>query len=216
MNKNLLAGILCIVVLTGCVTPGYHSVGEKSKDMKATDVNFKLSGLFYQDPPDCVIVLDMPADKNPDMVKMVPTALARHLGEKVDRVIFPRKRKVLERKLGFDLTHKTDRQRFSTRIGCRFYAVAQLYDFGDEYAGVFAKKHMGVKVDILRIEDDEPVWQAAHTVWRADGGVPLSPFSAIGGIASATLFNADPEVIPSLLDDVMRRMMRTLPPSIES
>jgi len=55
------------------------------------------------------------------------------------------------------------------------------------------------------------LWQAAHTVWRADGGLPLSPVGALSGMASAAMFAQDKEIMPSLIDDALRRMVRTLP-----
>ena len=177
-----------LFMLSACVTPDYRDVGKADGEIKANDVNFKVSSTFYRDPPNCVAVMDGKSNQHPNFAKQVSIAFARHLGEKIDRVIFPRKRQQIERRDGYDLTNKGDRRRFSMRTKCRFYAVAELYDLGDDYAGVFAKKHVGIKLDVMRIEDDEPLWQAAHTVWRADGNVPMNPFSAIGGITSATLF----------------------------
>jgi hypothetical protein len=145
---------------------------------------------------------------------MISVALARHLGEKVDRVIFPRKRDYMAKKQGYDLSNKQDRFRFSQYSRCRFYARAELYDLGDEYAVVFSEKHVGIKIELSRFDDDEPLWQAAHTVWRADGGVPLSPLSALGGVASAAMFAGNEEILPSLVDDAMRRMLRTIPPDL--
>ncbi|MDV7338361.1 hypothetical protein RYZ26_02050 [Terasakiella sp. A23] len=204
-----------ILLLSACVTaPQYREAGKGEGELKASDVNFKVSGMLYRDPPDCVAVLPAVATDQPEMAKMLSVALARHLGEKVDRVIFPRKRAAIEKRDGLDLSDKGDRRRFSYRTKCRFYARAELYDLGDEFVGVFAEKHVGVRLDLMRFEDDEPMWQAAHTVWRADGGVPSSPLGLLGGFASAARFKGDAEILPSLVDDAMRRMIRTLPPSI--
>lgn len=213
---NRLCVLICALIsLTSCITPEYrHVENGNTEAMKAQDVNYKIHGLFYRDPPDCVSVMATQSDKNPEMAKMLSVALARHLGEKVDRVIFPRKRQSIARENGFDLSNKGDLRRYSLRTKCRFYARAELYDLGDEYIGIFAEKHVGVRLEIARIEDNQPLWQAAHTVWRADGGVPLSPFSAIGGVASATMFKNNGDIMPSLVDDAMRRMIHTLPPSI--
>ena len=209
-----LFSFIMILALTACVSnPSYVEVGKGAEELKPGDVNYKLSGLFYRDPPDCVSVMETKAENHPQMKSALSVALARHLGEKVDRVIFPRKRLEVEKRQGYDLKDKRDRLRYSVKTRCRFYARAELYDLGDDYVGVFAKKHLGVRVDINRFEDDQPLWQAAHTVWRADGGVPTSPIGLIGGVASATMFKADQEVMPSLIDDAMRRMVRTLPAS---
>lgn len=210
-----ILSLMMVLCLGACVTaPSYQNVQKTEGEINARDVNYKVTGLFYRDPPDCVSVLPSVAKEHPAMGKALSIALARHLGEKVDRVIFPRKRHRIERENGYDLSEKGDRLRYSIKTKCRFYARAELYDLGDEYVGVFAEKHLGVRLDLYRIEDDKPIWQAAHTVWRADGGVPTSPIGLIGGVASATMFKADQEIMPSLIDDAMRRMIRTLPPGI--
>lgn len=211
MRVALLMSVI-VLLLTSCVTtPSYKKAGATTEPMQAGDVNYKLSSLYHRDPPDCVSVFESDAPDQPVMGKALSVALARHLGEKVDRVIFPRVRARIVQQQGYDLSDEKDRVRYASHTRCRFYARAVLYDLGDDYVGVFAKKHVGVMVQMMRIHDEEPVWQAAHTVWRADGGVPTSPLSLVGGVAQAAMFSADEEIIPSLIDDAMRRMMRTLP-----
>ncbi len=209
--KNL-AFLGIMFLLSACVSnPSYRQVGNNETELKAMDVNYKLSTEFHHDPPDCVVVMDSKADEHPEWGKEVAVAFARHLGAKVDRVIFPRKRLMIERKNAYDLSTQKGRHRFAVRTGCRYFGRSQLYDIGDQYVGFAAEKHIGIRLEISRVSDDEPLWQAAHTVWRASGSAPLSPISAVGGIASATAFKADEEVLPSLIDDAMRRMLRTLP-----
>lgn len=217
MVYHFIMYILCGLTLSACTTTGYqdHSQGKVIKaEMKPMDVNFKISGQYYRDPPQCVAVMETKTGKHPVMGKMISVALARHLGEKIDRVIFPRKRASIARKMGYDLSNPKDKKRFSRYNKCRFYARAELYDLGDDYAVIFSKKHVGIKIDLMRFEDDEPVWQAAHTVWRADGGVPLSPIGMLGGMASAALFSSDADILPSLVDEAIRKMVHTLPADI--
>ncbi|WP_417832743.1 hypothetical protein [Terasakiella sp.] len=213
MLKSVLIVLLTLMGVSACVSnPQYRDLKQADEaEIKATDVNFHVLSPFYRDPPDCVAVMISHNEENPQMAALISTALARHLGEKVDRVIFPRKTRHLAKRLGLDLQDKRDRQRFSRQTKCRFFAVAELYDLGDDYVGIFAKKHIGVRVDLKRISDDALLWQAAHTVWRADGGLPLSPVGALSGMASAAMFAQDNEIMPSLIDDALRRMVRTLP-----
>jgi len=217
MFKSVMIILLAVIGLTACVSnPQYRDVKQADEvEIKATDVNFQVLSPFYRDPPDCVAVIMSDNSENPQMNGLISTALARHLGEKVDRVIFPRKTRHLAKRSGLDLQDKGDRQRFSRQAKCRFFAWAELYDLGDDYVGIFAKKHIGVRVDLKRISDDALLWQAAHTVWRADGGLPLSPLGALSGMASATMFAQNNEIMPSLIDDALRRMVRTLPYGME-
>ncbi|SCA58259.1 conserved exported hypothetical protein [Candidatus Terasakiella magnetica] len=214
MKRSIFSLMIYSCLLCSCVTPQYRDASTHKGEVKALDINYKVSGLFHRDPVDCVSVMKSKSVGDPKLGQMISIAFARHLGEKVDRVIFPRKRERMVKKQGYDLTHKGDRRRYSLYSKCRFYGVAELYDLGDDYVGFAAKKHVGVRLDIRRFEDDEPLWQAAHTVWRADGAMPLSPFSVIGGMTSATLFKNDREILPSLVDDAMRRMVKTLPYSL--
>lgn len=217
MLKSVMIIFLLFSGLSACVStsPQYRVLKDgQEAEIKATDVNYRILPSFYRDPPDCVMVLTSASSENRQMNASLATALARHMGEKVDHVIFPRKIRHLAKKTGLDLHNKQDRQRLAHRSKCHFYAIAELYDLGDDYVGVFAKKHIGVRVELKKISDDVPLWQAAHTVWRGDGGLPLSPIGAIGGVASAAMFARDDEIMPSLIDDAMRRMVRTLPYSL--
>ena len=66
-------------------------------------------------------------------------------------------------------------------------------------------------MSLIRIRDDKVVWQARHVATRSDGGVPLSPASAIVNIFQAASFQGDGDVNFSLADDAVRRIVKTLP-----
>lgn len=201
-----------LLLLTACVTPpAYRDVAQDKGEVNPRDVNYQVFSDLYRDPPDCVVVMAAKTEDHQDVGAQVSRAVARYMGGKVDRVIFPRHRDRLSQKRGLDLDNAGDRRRFAHQTRCRFYIRAELYDLGDDFVGIYAQKHVGVRLDLARFEDDKPLWQAAHTVWRADGGLPLSPIGAIGGVAQAALFAQDQEVMSSIIDDGVRRMMRTLP-----
>lgn len=214
MKAIIFALSLSALCLSGCVTPRYQNVvssNETQQKLNPNDINYKVSDLYYRTAPDCVVVMKTQTKTPSPWDKEISVALARHLGTKIDKVIFPRKRLQIEKKNAYDFSLLKERIRFSQHIKCRYYARAQLYDLANEYAVVFSKKHIGIKIDLARFKDDKILWQAAHTIWRAEGGMPLSPLGALGGITSAMMFNNNPEIMPSLIDDALRRLMRTLP-----
>ena len=53
--------------------------------------------------------------------------------------------------------------------------------------------------------------QAAHTAQRSDGGVPLSLIGAPVSAFRAARFNQDSDVLPSMVDDALRRIFASLP-----
>lgn len=211
---KILYGLALIFLLSACMQPAYkkyNGADTTTEEINALDVTYQLLPAFDQSLPDCVFVLETQEEFESGMGLSVARALARHMGEKVDRVIFPRVRERISRKQGLDLSHEKDRQHFAARQRCGYAVIAELYDLGDDYAVIFARKYLGLKIELRRIRDHQLLWQAAHTVWRADGGVPLSPLGAIGGIAQAAALNQDREALESMIDDALRRILRTLP-----
>ena len=50
-----------------------------------------------------------------------------------------------------------------------------------------------------------------HEARRGDGGIPLSPLSLLTAVGTSLTLKADTDVMPSLVDDALRRMCETLP-----
>lgn len=215
---RLIFSFILLFGLTACLTqPHYKQQNPNApaqQPLAAGDVNFILNDKLYAHAPQCVFILPRPAD-TPDLplTQAVDRTLARHAGEKIKRVIFPRYVSQSLQQNAFDPTHKPDQSRLAHQLNCPYSLEAHVYDQGDEYIGIAAQKYIGLQV-ILRAAqtNDAPLWQATHTVWRGEGTLPLSPFAVLSGAASATLFDHDPDILPDLIDRAMRRLMRTLPP----
>jgi hypothetical protein len=206
--------ILCLMSLAACVTPNYqdHSGRNQStKPDRATDIHFKLSSVFHQDPPTCAIVLPTGEAPNAKASIQISQAFARHLRGRMDRVIFPNEAMSLARKLALDLETEQDRRRLAFKSRCAHFALSSVYEYGEDYAVIAAQKKIGIKAELHRQDTEIPVWQATNTAWRGNGGVPLSPISAIASITKAAIFNQDHEIIDSLTDDVFRRLVKTIP-----
>ena len=80
-----------------------------------------------------------------------------------------------------------------------------------EKISVWAQKKLVIKVCIFRILSNKELWCSKHAVSRSDGTIPLSPVSLGVGVYKAVIHSTDQDIILSMIDDAMRRMMVTLP-----
>ncbi|GAB6052782.1 hypothetical protein JCM17960_16020 [Magnetospira thiophila] len=214
MNRLGLAVVL-LVLLGGCMQTGYRPMTDTDRQTPqpplSREVLYDLDREFHRDPPTCVVVLPAEGLDNPLAAQQLTQAFARRLAGRVERVITPLARQRLERQRGFDLQNAGDRRRFAIDQRCPFYARATLGHLEDSFMVVWSERQVGLRLELFRASDDRRLWLAAHTARRGDGGLPLSPLSLVASAATAGAFQADAEVMESLIDDALRRMMRTLP-----
>lgn len=215
---RLIFSFMMLFSLTACFTQPHYKQQKfgapAQQPLAADDVNFILNDTLYVHAPQCVFILPQHTDSaDPHVTQAVDRALARHAGEKIKQVIFPRYVSQMLKKTALDPRHAPDLQRLAQQLNCPYSLETHIYEQGDDYVGIAAQKYIGLRV-ILRAAqtNDAPLWQATHTVWRGEGTIPLSPFAVLSGAASATLFDHDPDILPDLIDRAMRRLMRSLPP----
>lgn len=178
-------------------------------------VIYDLNPLYYRDPPACVVV--MPADRQSAasvLAAVVDEAVATHAAAYLDRVMAPRERDRRVRKLAIDLYHPGDQQIFARATRCRAILTWQLTDASQTYAVAVSSRRVGLQLVLTRIGKSEPLWQARHVVNRSDGGLSLNPFGLLIDSIRAGKFNDDKDIMPSMIHDVVRRILTTLPPSI--
>lgn len=159
---------------------------------------------LWADPPSCVVV--MPTEADP-LIGLPPVtieaALARHLSGRIDRVIGPTRRDALTRRLGLDLDHPADRARFAGLTGCRHAVVSRAWG-GRVWGGVWAETEIGIAAEILDLAAGRRLWRGSYAARRGDGGLPLSPLSAVAAVGLAARAALDAELLPSVLDDAVR------------
>ena len=205
--------VLFALALSACTATTYRSHETKVQDttLASHDVLFDIADGIYRDPPDCVTILSAPTGAPLGLAKIAERAAARHLREKVQRVIGPRSRHKAEQKLALDLSDRQDQKRFAKIENCRFFLTIHEAISDDVYALVWSERSLTLALTIQRARDGAVVWRATHSASRSDGGLPLSPFSLGGAAIRAGMLHGDQEALPSLLDDAMRRMFVTLP-----
>lgn len=191
----------------------YHSYGaSKGKpEVFGRRVDFLISSDFYRDPPDCVLVMRAVGTAKNNHRRMIEQSAARHLRGKLKRVIGPDERDVLLRRLALDLNHDGDRKRFARMQSCRHFAKLEIQKIEENYALIWAQRRVGLAMAIYGESRDSPLWKASHNAGRGDGGLPISPLSLGVAAFSAGRLQGDRDMMPSIIEDVFRRMLVSLP-----
>jgi len=178
-------------------------------------VIYDLDPRYHRDPPACAVVL--PADRQSAasaLAPLVDEAVATHAAGSLDRVIAPRERDRRVRALAVDLHHPGDQQTFARATRCRAILTWRLTEASQTYAVALSSRRIGLQLTLTRIGQTAPLWQAEHIAARSDGGVSLNPFGLLIDSIRAGKFNNDRDIMPSMIHDVVRRMLTTLPASI--
>jgi hypothetical protein len=209
------APLLCAALVLGaCMQTTYRPLEAAHRAEKpfSRDVYFRVADAFYADPPSCAVVLPSAQDGVPAaLAHAIEQSLALRLGQRIARVIGPRERRAAERALALDTRHEADRRYSARHEACPAALEWRLTHLDDSHFLVWSQKKLGLEVRLARAEDGATLWQAAHGTRRADGGLPLSLLSLPVAAAEATLFNRDGDQLPSMIDDVTRRLIVTLP-----
>ena len=202
-----------LLALNGCVYTNYTQFRENDKAQTpiARVVEFETTEGFFQKPPNCITVLPIKGTGDHIFKETVGATVARHLYQKVNRIIGPSERMTLEKKLAYDLTETNDRKRFSSHVKCQYFAQVTVHEASKTYAIVWAQQSVQLNIKVHGFDQKDLIWRASHRVSRGDGGLPLSPFSLGSAIITAGKANNEPETFPSMLDDGVRRMLVKFP-----
>jgi hypothetical protein len=210
----LIALALLALQMGACAKTTYRAYGDPAKDedlLKGREVTYRLERAIYTTLPQCAVVLPAGGKAPPAIARLAGPALARYLGGRIPRVIGPAERRRLEKQHGVDLSHDGDRRHFAQATGCKTYLRWRVFAAENNYFLVWSQRRIGIQASLHRIADDGLLWQAAHISRRSDGSLPLSVFSVPFAAFEATTFKGDGDVLPSMIDDVVRRLMVTLP-----
>jgi hypothetical protein len=205
-------------VLSSCVQTTYKTYYETENSEKSSDarlVKYEVDKAFYRSPPDCVVVLPAKGRAKAKDKILIERAAARHLRGKIERVIGPDERRSLSRRLALDFTNEGDRRYFASYRhkgrSCRFFAMPTIYSVEENYALIWASRRVHLGLEILSGSSGDSLWKGEHATNRGDGGPPLSPFSPGSAAIRAVQVKADKDMLPSMIDDVFRRILVTLP-----
>jgi hypothetical protein len=211
---NGVLSLLASLLLGACVTTNqtsYKEANDPTSPPLDRQVIYHLDRAFYEDPPGCVVVMPSRDTINFQLATMIEDSIARHLTMKMPRIIGSNERKRLERELAIDISSAEGQQRFGQITNCRGFLDWRALEVSDEYALVFSSRSIGLAVEMTHLSSDAILWSASHVAQRWDGGVPLSLTSIAFSAFEAAQFHGDQDILPSMVDDVVRRIFVTLP-----
>ena len=212
---SLFVGMLSFLI-GSCTNIQYTSYApqEQIDPLMGRQVSYSIDPSLYAESLDCILVLETKGKGKANNISVLAEAaersLARHLREKVIRVVGPHQRAKLARQLVYNPDDVDDRQRFSRDIGCRGFARVTFLEASNAFFGIWSQRQIELEVSIFN-DEKQPFWKASHVARRSDGGLPISLISAPFTVFRAAKFQHDQDHIPSMIDDGMRRIFVTFP-----
>lgn len=165
----------------------------------------------YDVPPRCVFLKALGPEIDEDLARLVEGAIERHLRVRFARVIGASERGRLEAKHGVLGAGRSAGRMLAAKAACDAYVEAWITSAEAVYVLFWAQRVLALEIVLVRAKDDTPLWSASHTARRSDGSLPLSPLSAPVALFQSTSFHHDDDVLPSMVDDLVRRLFATLP-----
>jgi hypothetical protein len=205
--------LILLVLASGCSRTEYKPYGgvEKQPINFTRTVHFNLSPEFEKAPPKCVVVFQPYTTDNSVLLERVEKSLIRHLSEKFSSVVGGKLRDDRAAYYAFDLKLPVDRLNFAKSIKCESFLEFQVLKPKHTYLLVWSEIKLGLEVRLFRQHDSAQLWRASHIVSRSDGGLSLSLFGLAVNAYDANVFSADTEIIDSVSEDLVRRLMASLP-----
>ncbi|MBT3360161.1 MAG: hypothetical protein HN403_11100 [Rhodospirillales bacterium] len=213
MLKRTLLLVTALGMLGACAQTQYGQYGKDDESgFLDRKVGFEVARTFYEDPPQGAVVAPFEgAEKIGGRARVIEESLARQLSARVDRVIGPGPRDRMVRSFAVDLSNPRDRKSFASSARCGYLVESRPWGGDSVFALFWTQERIGLDISMVRIIDGAVVWKARHIATRSEGGLPLSPFSAVYNLATVGQFKMDGDVAISLVDDATRRIVATLP-----
>ena len=203
-----------MLVTSSCAGTAYVDLGkgETIPGSPIRTVGVQVDRTLIDEFPDCTIILK--PETTPQLRHfgpMVEEALGRYLSRKFTRVIDGLERRQIIRKAALDLRHREDLNELAVLSGCDTLFRSRIVGPGETYLVVWSKVQVGIEITMVRAHDQKMLWRARHSADRSEGGVPFSPIGLVFDAYSSARFSSDREVAESVIDDAVRRLVRSAP-----
>lgn len=199
-----------VLTLTGCATRYVESHLNQASPSNAMGdvVVFNVTDDFKNLPPTCLGVL--PLDASPSDAKasqdlrkaihanLAPTGIPLVPLQKMDQLIKANSSTAESLRLVMAATD------------CDTLISGEVSDRQARFYGVYSEVKLAAAIKITRVSTGRVIWSAKHTAVVRDGGLPLNPFSLIGGAVAAGM-NIREEQITRTTHDLARRLVRAIP-----
>lgn len=216
--KTWMVVLLPALVVSACAKTEYVGYDDKNaadRIFAERTVMVEIDREYYRDYPDCVVV--MPPKVNNGLKRiatMVEESLSLRLSSKISRVISGAERDLAARRMAIDLTNQDDIDVFVNYLGCDALLRTTVAGPGKTYLIVWSQVRIGLDVKMIRVRDHHLLWRARHVADRSEGGIPFTPFGAVMDGYSSANFSADREIVDSVVDDAVRRIVASLPDGV--
>ena len=212
-RRNLHASLplLLAALLSGCLNSNYLSSSDDQVEHLIGRDQHQIYPAFYVDTPTCVVVLPGDGVSGFARAEQIEGAISRQLSGRIGRVMYPRERRHLVRTMAVDLRHRLDARQFATAANCPALLRWSILNIGNNYTPVWSQKRLSIQTELIRAQDGTILWRAAATVARSSGDPPLSLLSLPFAAYKTARFQADQDAVASMIDDLARRLLASLP-----
>ncbi len=215
--QGFLGSMLSFILLSSCTSPTYVVKEEGSETLSdlGSQVIFKVTDAYKENPPDCVAVL--PFDKpgkdsgekiTVDQAEAVRRAFYAHLSPQGKRDIeIPRIDFVVSK---MDVSSRKEPSALGENLRCMALVRGDVIEYSTNFFGVYSRVAVGANLNMVRADDGAILWEGRHVAQSHGGSVPLSPIGLAMGIIEAAN-NVRDEQILRIIDDLARRLVNTIP-----
>ncbi len=215
LMRTVLGPSLLLIFIAACTETKYvkfSEVDEANSIPHLRTVAVEIDREYYRNYPDCVVVLPPHASQGAERFsKLVEASLALRLTRKISQVISGAERDLAARRMSVDLVSPVDQDALMDGLGCDAFVTMEVIGPGQSYLVVWSEVRIGIEVRMIRAGDRRLLWRARHIAGRSEGGLPVSPVSFVMDAFSSTRFSADQEIVDSVVDDAVRRLVASLP-----
>jgi hypothetical protein len=207
-----IVGVVCFTA--ACAETRYVKLGEADETTNSPYriVKVEMSEELIHSYPECVTIMPVIGKYNGSKgSQLVELSLSRHLHQKITRVIGPIERDYVARGMAADLGNSHDRQDVLTALSCEALLAVEVVEPEASSLLVWSRVRLGLDVKLMRWQDSKVLWRAKHIGQRSGGGFPVSIFGVVTETYQSANFASDREVLHSMIDDVVRRIVASLP-----
>jgi hypothetical protein len=179
-------------------------------------VKVDMSEELVKNYPDCVTIMPVTGkNRGSKGSQLVELSLTRHLRQRITRVIGPFERDFMARRMAADLNNGIDTRDVLKALHCDSLLSVEVLEPEASSMLVWSEIRLGLDVKLIRWEDEKILWRAEHIGQRSGGGFPISLFGIVTDTYRSANFASDKELIHSMIDDVVRRIVESIPNGIK-
>ena len=204
--------IFICVLLSSCQTPKYSKVKNFSNSKNIIpEVQYSLAENFNPNNINCIAIgkiideSDTNEYKSLDKITLFRRAVYGHLA--------PKNYQDIElHKVAFIMESSKSNKLILQKLDCDALLEGIITEFKNDFYGFYSSTNIGLSL-LLKDKNNKILWKANHTASSKAGSIPLSPIGIATGLFSASS-NTEDEVALQLIDTVVRRVIKTLPETV--